>query len=213
MNANPPNSFACAFVIAFLVAVSLALADFQTPESVAANDPRKEVRAWITFQRVQRAPAIVALWADSKLALEQVKFKNVGSGGGESGVGDPYGRAQPVVNSADAVKAALERIEAFRSNHYKSIALAGGNYREVDCPYDDFTSPVKDTHGQPEDASIELSCGLRIVAIQVRGRSADVLSLVQSLNGSADATRTPSDEEILEWRRRMIESQDTEKKN
>jgi len=192
LNTNRLSWFARACVITFVVVGSFVLADFQTLESVVAENPRKEVRAWITFQRVQRAPAIVALWSDSKLALEQVKFKNVGSGGGESGVGDPYGRTQPIVDNADAVKAALARIEEFRSNHYKSMALAGGEYREVDCPYDDFTSPVKDTHGRPEEPSIELSCGLRIVAIQVRGSSADVISLAQSLNGSAEVTRTPS---------------------
>ncbi|MCH9693432.1 MAG: hypothetical protein K0U72_02885 [Gammaproteobacteria bacterium] len=208
--ANRLGRFACAFTIPLIALGSFAVADFQTLESVAAEEPDKEIRAWITFQSVQRTTAIVALWSDSNLALEQIKYKNVGSGGGESGVGDPYGRTQPIVDNADAVEAALERIETFRSNHYKSIALAGGKYRDVDCPYDDVTSPVKDSHGRAEDPSVELSCGLRIVAIQVRGRSADVASLAQSLRGSADATRSPSNEELLEWRRSLIESKGDE---
>ena len=163
-----------------------------TLDDLTKGDPDRYLTMTVSFERVQRAPAIIYMLTGSGLTLENVKYKNVGSGGGESGMGDPFARSTPVVDTPEKVKAALDRIEQTRARYFRDMARFQGGLREVDCPHDDQSAPVRDTHGIPGDPSIELSCGLRIVRIRVSGTARDGARLVSGHADIANVMARPS---------------------
>lgn len=177
----------------FMCPLDVTLAASATADDLARGDPDRYLTMIVSFAHIQRAPAIIDMLTGSGLILENVKYKHVGSGGGESGVGDPFGRSTPIVDTPEKVKAALDRIEHTRAKYFRDMARFKGGLREVDCPHDDQSSSVKDLHGVPGDPSIELSCGLRIVRIRVSGTARDGARLVSSHADIANVVVRPSE--------------------
>ncbi len=167
----------------------------------------------VSFHRIQRSPAIVDLLRDSFLALEWIKAKNVGSGGSEGGLACGLEMAPAIADTPERIEKALACREAAHVEHYRKLATFEGTYRDIDCPVDDYSAPTKDTHGIPGDYSIEAACGLRIVAIRLRGTAANALQFAQRHGEMAEFMRMPSREEVLQMRQELLEQRGSPRKN
>lgn len=161
----------------------------------------------VSFHRIQRSPAIVDLLRGSSLGLEWIKAKNVGSGGSEAGLGCRTQVGPPIADTPELVEEVLACQEAERTEYFRKRAEFEGSYRAIDCPVDDYSAPTKDTHGIPGEYSIEAACGLRIVAIRIRGAAKNAIQFTRLHEGLAEFMRVPSTDEMIQMREELLEQQ------
>ena len=101
-----------------------------------------------------------------------------------------------IADTPELISDVLACQEAVRNEFYRKLAEVEGTYRDIDCPVDDFSAPTKDTHGIPGDYSIEAACGLRIVAIRVRGSAVDALQFTRIHEQIAEFLLLPLPDEV-----------------
>ncbi len=193
---------AVAFLASFLFPYE-SRGEVESLEAIAKNDPTREVLLAVSFHRIQRSPAIVDLLRDSSLGLEWVRAKNVGSGGSEGGLACEFKFGPLIADTPELVEEVLACREADHIAFFRRLAEVEGTYREIDCPIDDYSAPTKDTHGIPGDYSVEAACGLRIVAIRVRGTAEAAFQFTQLHEGVAEFMRVPSRDELIRMREKL----------
>jgi len=196
--------------VVFLASIlfsSSSWGELESLESIAKNDPNREVLLQVSFLRIQRSPAIVDLLRDSSLGLEWVKGKNVGSGGSEGGLGCGTSVGPPIADTPELIAEVLACQESERNEFFRRRAEFEGTYRDIDCPVDDYSAPTKDTHGIPGDYSVEAACGLRIVAIRIRGSAENAVQFTQVHEDIAAFVRVPSPDELIRMREELLKKQ------
>ncbi len=207
MNLYVPKLIAVVILLVSFLFSRAGHGEFESLESIARNDPMREVLLQASFHRVQRSPAIVDLLRDASLGLEWIKAKNVGSGGSEGGLGCGFRAGPSIADTPEVIEEVLACKEAQHTDFFRRLAEVEGTYRDIDCPIDDYSAPTKDTHGFPGDYSVEAACGLRIIAIRVRGTAIDAVRFAQLHEGIAEFMRVPARDELIRMREKLLEQQ------
>ncbi len=208
-----PKSIGPVAVLGLLLCSPNSWSEYESLEAIAKSDPTRQVLVQVSFHRIQRSPAIVDLMRDSSLVLEWIKAKNVGSGGSEGGLACRANMDSSIADTPERIEKALACREAEHVQYFRNLATAKGTYRDIDCPVDNYSAPTKDTHGIPGDYSVEAACGLRIVAIRVRGTAEHARQLARRHAGLAEFMRVPSRDEVLGMMEKVREQQSNSTKS
>jgi len=165
-------------VFLFLIACTDAEIPVTEPlESVAARSPDEIVELSVEFNSIQREPAIVEMLRGSGLRLESLRFKFVLGGGGEYSAKGKFG-----MGPYRSLEETFDEAEKEHGDFFRLLIAGGEKVEQIACPIDDSIMSVARRDSLPEEATLELACGLRIAALKLSGTAAAALEFrIQNL--------------------------------